>query len=246
MMRFHTSILALLFLPAAAFAQSAPIQRAITVSGQAEIRVDPDEVLLVVGIETVDNDITRARTDNDERVKAVAVAASRLGVRPEHITTEFLDIQPRYRVDNDRRTFYGYFARRSLSITLRDVSKFESLLSDVLVAGANYIHGIDFKTTELRKHRDEARRRAVQAAREKAADMASALDASIGAPTNIHEGQNWWSSPYSYWGTRWNQMGVQNVIQDLRAAGGQEGTLVPGQISVAATVSVTFELAPAR
>jgi uncharacterized protein YggE len=245
MMRLYAAVLIALLLPVApAFGQAPP--RTITVNGQAEVRVDPDEVLLVLGIETVDADVTRARADNDVRVKAVVAAASRLGIRPEHMKTEFLDIQPRYRNESDRRTFYGYFARRSLSITLRDVSKFESLLSDVLLAGANYVHGVEFKTTELRRHRDEARRRAVQAAREKAVDMASALNAGIAAPTNIHEVQNWWSYPYHHWGARWDQMGAQNVLQDYRAAGAQDGSLVPGQISVSATVSVTFELAPGR
>ena len=223
-----------------------PTHRTITVSGQAEIKVSPDEVLLSVGVETIDMDIARARADNDAHIKAIVAAASALGIPPERIKTEFLDIQPRYRDDNDRRTFLGYFARRSLSITLRDVPRFESLLTDVLRAGANYIHGVDFRTTELRKHRDEARRLAILAAREKAVDMASALNVRIGAPMNVHEAHSGWWSPYSsWWGGRGSGMMVQNVLQDRRSAGGTEDSLVPGQISVTATVSITFELGSA-
>jgi uncharacterized protein len=223
------------------------VQRTIMVNGQAEIRVAPDEVLLSVGVETDNTDIVRARSDNDARIKAIVAAATKQGIRAEHVKTEFLDIQPRYREENERRIFLGYFARRSLTITLRDPAKFEALLSDVLTAGANYVHGIDFRTTELRKHRDDARRQAIQAAREKAADMAAALSVSLGAPVNISEQYSGWWSPYSsWWGNRGGGMMFQNVMQDRRGAGTGDDTLVPGQISVSATVSVTFELASVR
>lgn len=246
-MRSYLSLAAFVLLigvsPAAA--QQGP-QRTITVNGQAEIRISPDEVLLSVGVETNDMDIARARADNDARIKAIVAAASAQGIAAERIKTEFLDIQPRYRDEYERRTFLGYFARRSLSITLRDVARFESLLTEVLRAGANYIHGVDFRTTELRKHRDDARRQAIQAAREKAADMASALNVPIGAPTNVHEVHSGWWSPYSsWWGGRGGGMMYQNVMQDRRGAGGTEDSLVPGQISVTATVSITFELGSA-
>ena len=236
----------LLSAPLSASAQNA-IQRTITVTGQAEIKVAPDEVLLSIGVETDNMDIARARADNDAKIKAIVAAATAQGIRSEHIKTEFLDIQPRYRDEYERRTFLGYFARRSLAITLRDPSKFESVLSAVLTAGANYVHGIDFRTTELRKHRDDARRQAIQAAREKAADMAAALSVGLGGPVNVNEQYSGWWSPYSsWWGGRGSGMMAQNVMQDRRAGGMGDDSLVPGQISVTATVSITFELASAR
>jgi uncharacterized protein YggE len=245
MRSFLIIVLAWLFVPLPAMAQNAPT-RTITVNGQSEIRVAPDEVALSIGIETDSLDLGRARSDNDARVKAVVAAVAALGVAEEHVKTEFLDLQPRWN-DYPRRNFLGYFARRSLTITLRDVSKFEAVLSAVLGAGANYVHGIDFRTTELRKHRDEARRQAIIAAREKANDMAAALDADIGVPVTVSEGYTGWWSPYSrWWGTSGSGMMVQNVIQEQRASGGADGTLVPGQISVTATVSVTFQLDSAR
>ena len=42
-------------------------------------------------------------------------------------------------------------------ITLKDTSKFEDVLTESLQEGANYVHGIEFRTTELRKHRDAVR-----------------------------------------------------------------------------------------
>ncbi len=221
--------------------------RTITVNGQAEVKVKPDEVVITLGVETTDPDIAKARAENDTRVRAIVAAAAGQGLRNEDVRSEFLDVQPRYRDTNDPRTFLGYFARRSLAITLKDTTRFESLVSAVLTAGANYIHGIEFRTTELRRHRDEARALALRAAQEKARDMTGTLNVRVGAPIAIQEGHSGWWSPYSaWWGGRYGGHMVQNVIQDRAAAGSAGDTLVPGQISVSANVSVTFELEVGR
>jgi uncharacterized protein YggE len=228
-------------------AQAQPASGTITVNGQAEVKVKPDEVMITVGVETDNMDIARARADNDTRVKAIVAAATAQGLRAEDVRSEFLDIQPRYRDESDRRTFLGYFARRSLSVTLRETARFEALLTSLLSAGANYIHGIDFRTSELRRHRDEARGLAVRAAREKAAGLASALNVTVGAPVSINEQHSGWWSPYAtWWGGRYGGAMYQNVLQDHRGSTDAAETLVPGQISVTASVSVTFELGPSR
>ena len=228
-----------------AFAQ-AP-SRTITVNGQAEVKVKPDEVVVTLGVETEDLDIGKARAENDARVRAIVAAAAGQGLRNEDIRSEFLDVQPRYKDAYDVRTFLGYFARRSLSITLKDTARFEALISAVLSAGANYIHGIEFRTTELRRHRDEARALAIRAAQEKARDLAAAMSVRVGTPITIQEGHSGWWSPYSsWWGGRYGGQLVQNVMQDRGGAGSSGETLVPGQISVTATVSVTFELEVGR
>ena len=229
-------------------AQTTAPPRTISVSGNAEVRVAPNEAILSVGVETDSKEIAVARSENDRRVKAITDAARGQGIAPELVKTDFLDIQPRYSDYSTRRDFLGYFARRSLVITIRDVSKFESIMTAVLAAGANYVHGIDFRTTELRRHRDEARRLALVAAREKAQAMANTANVSVGDPLTIQEGYSgWWSPHSSWWGPRYGGGAAQNVVQENGGRGaGADDALVPGQISVTASVNVTFEVAPRR
>jgi uncharacterized protein YggE len=120
------------------------------------------------------------------------------------------------------------------------------LLTALTEGGATNIHGIEFRTTELRKYRDQARALAVQAAREKATAMAAELDISIGAPTHIREDQvGWWSwYGHSWWATGYGSMS-QNVVQNAGPSSVEvEGSIEPGQISVTARVSATFEIVP--
>jgi hypothetical protein len=217
----------------------------ISVTGDAEVRVVPDEVILTLGVETWHQSLNRAKRENDQRVAEVTALARAHGIPAEHIQTDHISIQPRYENNYEKDQFIGFFVRRTVVLTLRDLTRFEDLLTGALESGASHVHGIQFRTTELRAHKDEARSLAVVAAREKAAAMASDLGQVIGAPRQVREVQIGWWSPYSsWWGGGWGQNVAQNVIQEVgggNAAGG-DGTLSPGQISVRAQVSVTFEM----
>jgi uncharacterized protein YggE len=158
----------MLMFPLIAFAGERDEPRLVTVNGDAEVKVAPDEVIITLGIETWDEDLSVAKNDNNRIVAKILETAKKKGIEEKHIQTDHISIEPRYRDQWEHRTFIGYFVRKTVVVTLRDVDKFEPLLSSFLDAGANYVHGIQFRTTELRKHRDKARSLAINAAREKA------------------------------------------------------------------------------
>jgi uncharacterized protein YggE len=217
----------------------------ISVTGEAEIRVVPDEVILTLGVETWNKNMEIAKRQNDTIVNRVLALVDDYDIAPEHVQIDYVSIEPRYRSGYyEERDFIGFFVHKTLEITLRDLDNFEGLLADSLEAGVNYVHGIRFRTTELREHRDEARALAIRAAKEKAEALAAELDQGVGAPKTIQEVQSgWWSGYNSWWGSSWGNGMSQNVIQELGTgviAG--EGSLAPGQISITAKVSVVFQL----
>jgi hypothetical protein len=207
--------------------------------------VVPDEVILTLGVETWDKDLDTARRRNDQIVGKVLALAGEHGIAPQHLQTDYVGIEPRYRNGYyEDRDFIGYFVHKTVAITVRDLGQFEDLLAEALDAGVNYVHGIQFRTTDLRTYRDEARSLAIQAAREKAEAMAHELGQEIGGPHRIEEVQSGWGSAYNaWWGSRWGSGMSQNVVQEI-AAGSvlTEGSLAPGQINVTAKVAVSFVL----
>ena len=76
--------------------------RLITVTGESEVKVSPDEVILTLGIETSDLDLKMAKTQNDIRVKRTLALASRYGIASRHIQTSHLSIEPRYENNYER------------------------------------------------------------------------------------------------------------------------------------------------
>lgn len=215
----------------------------ISVSGEAEIRVVPDEVIVSLGVETFDKILKASKAANDERIKRAIGVARDAGVPADHIQTDYLGVEPRYQRGDIALDLTGYVVRRTVIIRLRDLKKFEDLITGALEVGVTHVHGVEFRTTDLRAHRDRARTLAMTAAREKAALLAKDAGLKLGRITGIGEASYGYGSSYgSGWGSRYS-MGTQNVTQSMGGASMSTDTaLAPGQISIRASVSVSFQL----
>ena len=210
--------------------------RLITVTGQSEVNVVPDEVVITLGVETLDKKLSAAKTQNDASVKKILALAPQYQIEAKYVQTSQISISPRYQGGSwGGSNFIGYEVEKTIVFILKDVSKFEEFLSGVLEAGANSVQGIQFRTTELRKYKDQARAMAVKAAKEKAVAVSAELGQKIGKPHTIKEEE------LSYYNS-----GLSNSYNDLRDAGQgaeqSEGTIALGQISVKAKFTVSFEL----
>ncbi len=219
----------------------------ISVTGEAVVSVVPDKIVVTLGIETSDLDISVARNKSVELIKTAKLVMKEIGIRDDAIQTDHLSIEPRYRNEYLLPELISYYVRTSMAVTLSDPGKIEELVTKVLESGVNYIHGVDFQTTELRKHRDKARELALRAAKEKAEMMAGVLGESIGDPIQINEhgsGSDWWyPSSWSGWGFGRGGGMSQNVMQNAPAASGEPmESIALGKISIRASVSVTFAL----
>jgi uncharacterized protein YggE len=229
--------------PAAQATSSNP--RTISVSGAAEVMVVPDEVVLTLGVETFDAQLAVAKSKNDDIITRVLAITQDMQIDPKFVQTDYMNIEPNYDSTYLKRNFLGYYVRKNVVITQKDVTRFEELLSRALEAGVNYVHGVDFRTTELRKYRDQARSLALQAAQEKALAMSKELGQSIGQPVNIREDYNRWSYPWnSWWGGSYGSQMAQNVVQNAGGAAPLESDsgIALGQIAIDASVTVDFEL----
>lgn len=220
----------------------------ITVNGEAVVNVRPDKIVITFGIETCDLEIMAAKQKNNDILRKAVAAIKESGIPEKEIQTDHLSIEPRYKNDYRKEDFIGYFVRNTFVVTLTETGKVEELVTKVLQSGVNYIHGIDFQTTEFKKYREQARDLALKAAKEKAEKMAGVLGQSVGAPIQINEnysGSPWWYySSWSGWGYGRNQGMSQNVIQNVQggASGEISDTIALGKISIRANVSVTFAL----
>jgi len=171
-----------LLLPSGLFAQDSQQRPTIDVQGSADVKVIPDQVFIVFGIETSDPNLTVSKSSNDERARKLLALTKDLNIDPRYVQTDFISIEPwEHELRDENRTVrLEYRVRKNMAVTLNDIGKFEELLSRALLGGVNHVHGIQFRTTELRKHRDHAREMAIQAAKEKAALLAGKLGRQVG------------------------------------------------------------------
>jgi uncharacterized protein YggE len=219
----------------------------ITVNGEAVVKVQPDQIEITFGIETWDVDIMFAKQKNNEIMKKANAAIKELRIEEKNIQTDYLSIEPRYDDNYNKKNFIGYFVRNTFVVTMTEPAKVEGLVTKVLESGVNYIHRINFQTTEFKKYREQARELALNAAKEKAVKMAGALGQLIDDPIQISEGyggSNWWYySSWNGWGYGRSNIMSQNVIQNIESNTGETSeTIALGKISIKANVTVTFEL----
>ena len=226
----------------------------ISVNGSADILVVPDYVVLLASIESRNKDLSAAVTDNDKRIEQVVKFLGESGVEAKHIRTERMTINaiypdtraPKYTqmpvqsnipapapvvVDEfEKIQPIGYSTSRQFEITVNDISKFESLYRTLIERGINNVSGVQFKSTELRKHKDEARLQSVRAAREKATAMAAELGVTLSGVKSISESGSGGWQPQS------------NFASNAYVEAPSNESLSGGGIKISASVDVDFYL----
>src|SRR5262249_54061836 len=123
--------------------------RRITVTGEARIIASPNQAVVAVGLETVNSKFPAAQAANDHLLHHVLNLAQRAGIEPKHVQTDYISLHPNHNWASNTRVVKDYSARRTLLLTLNDLSALEALLSDLLEAGVSHIHDVEFRTTLL-------------------------------------------------------------------------------------------------
>ena len=228
--------------PPALAANECDSSRTIQVSGSAVIKVVPDLVTLQLGVTSNDLTPQGVYDKNTAALKKVMAAVRTLGVADKDLSTDYYIIHPVYET-YDALTIKGYRINNTVLVNLREVNKVGPVLAAALAAGANEVVDVQFKTTQLRQYRDQARELAMKAAQEKARDLAGAAKAQPGCVLSIDE--NTASMYYGgWWGGRY-QPQMQNVLQNAPSSNqppSDEGPISLGQIAVQAEVQVRFGL----
>jgi len=211
-------------------------KRTITVTGDADVHVIPDKVTINLGVQSFEKELDSAKRNNDQIIQMVMTVFKEFKIDPKYIKTNYIRISPEYETGtfSKRKIITGYSVNKDVVITFHDLDRFEDLLTKVLQSGVNNVYNIQFQTTKLRENKDKARKMAIQAAKEKALDLASSLDQKIGSPTHIQEEQmNWFSH---------GRMAQNTSYIPASYEADMEPTISPGMITINAKVSVTFEL----
>jgi len=230
----------LFFLTRPALAQDfQPRPRLISVTGTAEVNVAPDEAILILGVQSRDRDLTIAKSQHDRRVRKLLAEARTAGVDEKNIQTSTLQMQPVYSEEKVPR-FLAFEVSQTIQVTLKDLSKYERLISKLLESGLNRVDNVEFLVAEPRKYKDEARAKAIRAAREKAVAMAAELGLTIGKPWEIsEEGFNGLFAQTSIYANRSVQASSDAYDRSLST---DESTVAPGEVSIRASVRVSFQL----
>lgn len=232
------------FVSTAALADDKPV-RSITVTGQTERKVVPDEAHVNVNVNAVNMKMETAKSEHDQKLRKVIDIAKKAGIDEAQIKTRSANVQPRYSYENSSRVFKGYQVTTSLDITVKKISSVGEVLEKLMGAGLESkadtewmgLANVSYTISNPNKLRDEMTTEAIKNAREKAERMASAAGASLGVVYQVSEGN---VPQFNY---------PRPMPMMAMAARGAQAEMAsdamsppPGEQEVSTTVTVMYEL----
>lgn len=212
--------------------QLAPGATRLDLTAEGSVDRVPDVAQVTAGVVTQAATAQGAMADNAARMTATLAALRKAGVAPRDMQTASVDLNPQYRYeDNKPPILTGYQASNQVRVRLRDIARAGSVLDALVAAGANRIDGPALSVDQPEAALDEARGRAVAAARARADLYAKAAGLRVVRILSISEqGEGGPIAPMP-------------VMAMARSAAKQADTeMVAGEQKLAVRVAVSFEL----
>jgi len=203
----------------------------ISVSGEGKISVKPDQVVINFGIENIRRDATEVKKLNDETVDKTLKFIKEFGILSNDYKTTDVSLNRNYDYEKKK---YNYRASQSVTIILKNLSRYDSLIMGLVDNGINSVSNVEFKTSKLEEYKSEARKLAMKEAQHKAEDYVSVLNQKIGKAITINDNTQ----------TYFPQPMYRMAMADKEISGNSipKETIAVGEIEVVATVSVSFIL----
>ena len=235
-MKISTLALALLLACTAAHAQQAEPPHRIGVSGQGEVRAEPDRATVTLGVESRKPKLEDARAAVAKTVDAVLKLTRELKIDPKQVRSTRINVQPEYNwgANNaNERTLIGYFVSRQVEVELHDLEKLGQLLERATDLGVNQMGDPRLDSSKRQDLVREALAKAVVDARQNAEVIAKAAGARLGNARTINANTEFSQPPVPM---------VRAVAMEAKAAGG--APYQSGEMTFNATVNVQYDLIP--
>ena len=204
----------------------------ISVSGEGKVSVKPDQVVVNFGVENLGKDATEVKKLNDETVDKVLKFIRDFGISTSDFKTTNVSLNRDYDYEKKK---YNYRASQSITIILKDTSKYDDLMMGLVDNGINTISNVEFKSSKMVQLQSDARKLAVKDAKAKADDFVFVLGQKVGKAILISDNsQTYNPQPRMY--------AMKAMAMAMDGAAAPIETLAEGEIEITANVSVSFIL----
>jgi uncharacterized protein YggE len=228
------SLAALAFSAALAAAQPQPPEPRVSVSGRGEVQAAPDLLTLVVESANNDDSPADASADTRKAMNAILAAAKKTVPSANDLRTTRISINPEYEWVEGKRKFRGYLASQSLEITLRDISRLDSLLEHLNRASFTSLGTIVFGHSKADSLQREARSLAIRDAAVNAASLCAAAGRSCDELVGARAG--------SFGGGPGPMMEFKAAPRMMAADAGTGMPVQPGLLTFSAEVEADYRL----
>lgn len=170
----------------AASSKCGEAQGKIYVTGQGEVKVMPDRVVLNYRVSSLKPTPGEAREEVEKTVTAFSKSVKDLKLGDNSFVADDITIMPRYEYKDGKQNLLGYEASRTVQIKLSDFSLISMITDQAMAAGINQIAGFSYQISDPEKYKLEAAQKAIASVREQAKMLADGFEVDLGAPCSIN------------------------------------------------------------
>ncbi len=169
-------------------AQEQRAGRWVMVAGHGSVEAPPDSASISTGVVSEATSARAALTGNNATMRKVIDGLKAAGIDAKDIKTQQFQIAPRYRSYKDREAqVEAYVVRNQVEVKVREIARLGDILDQAVALGANQASNIVFHVSDAEKRKDEARRKAVENATQRARLLAESAGAKLGPVLTISE-----------------------------------------------------------
>lgn len=201
----------------------------ITVIGEGRVKVVPEIVKFTVGVTNNADTATLAVADNNRVVRDVISLVKTAGVVDEDIIVSYVRVIPPTAALGQT----SYQAVNAIDVTLKDLSKFDNLISSLYAVGAQSVSNIVFTTQNSEELEKEAVAEAIKDAKARVKEIAKASRKRVGRMVSIQTVEIGEAGALSGQASQEAGFGVRGEGQ-ISAS--------PSQIEIVRQASIVFEL----
>ncbi|MBT4540000.1 SIMPL domain-containing protein [Candidatus Woesearchaeota archaeon] len=163
----------------------------ISVSGDAETEVMPDEVVIRLSVVTEGKEAESVQNENANKMNAVMEALKKVGIKEDEIETTGYNLYPWKEYDYNLRKQIdkGYRLSQTITLTTSDVDKTGEYLSVAVKNGINQVDNVNFQLSDELENqvKDALVAEATTNAKEKAKTLAENLEIKVGKAISVSE-----------------------------------------------------------
>ncbi|MFA4941705.1 MAG: SIMPL domain-containing protein [Patescibacteria group bacterium] len=213
---------------------SAEQRHSIVVSGDGEMVGIPDIAKIQLGYLVEKKTVADAQKDNTEKINAVIKKLKDdFKIDAKDIKTANYNVSPMYDWGNNKQTLRGYQVSQNLEVKVREIDKASQILDVSGQLGLNQIGSLLFEIDDEESLKQEARIKAIEAAKNKAEILAKVTGVKLGRIISFSESNNQ-SYPIAYTNSY--------KMLDESAMGGAAPSIEAGSNEIKITATVEYEI----
>jgi len=234
-------IIYLLFISVLYLSIPANAQRMFSVVGTGELKLDPDEAVISIGVDLRHSDLKNVSRQDDSIASNIISILKDKEIKGEDILSSFIILSPfyTYSVNETNNTKPEYYnAQKTLSFILKDLKRYDEVMYELYEAGINRIDSVVFRVSNIDKHKSTVRELAIENAKEVANSLTKGFGARTGNIFTMSENFSSYKPPRPIYD--FNSFVSKSYQSSKSLENVEEPSISGGQVVLTSTVSATF------